>query len=608
MLMQVPAAIMLRRGPELRVEFQNAFSAHVLDQRGKTLRESWPDTDAAWLAQFERVTKHGETVVDIELPATRVSDGGQETTRYFDLTLAPWRLPDGTIDGVMTVSFDVTDRVQARRSAAVAEERRRLAFDAADVGTWRIDLLTKLSVRDAPMNRILGLAEVESTQPLSDWLERIHLDDRARVVAAMDAAPEAGSDYVQELRIVRPDGDIRWLRDVGRVVHDELGLPIAFTGATVDITERKHAEDAALAASRAKDEFLAMLGHELRNPLAPIVTALDVMRLRGDPATRERLMIERQVAHLTRLVDDLLDISRVTRGLIELERERVSIRDVVMKAIEIASPLMEQKGHHVDVALPKDLWVDGDPVRLAQVFANLLTNAARYTKAGGKIAIAAQREGDRIRVEVTDTGIGIPVEMLGPIFDLFVQGGRTVARSEGGLGIGLALVRTLVQMHGGEVAAASEGVGKGSTFTVELPALDRAAAVASPTPAPIREVQGLKVLVVDDNVDAAELLGEALRTFGHDVLIAHDGPQALQILDRFQPDAAVLDIGLPVMDGYELAQRLRERGLGSCRLIAVTGYGQKQDIDKSRQAGFHEHMTKPVDLRTLVRALDVTST
>ncbi|HVJ29538.1 MAG TPA: ATP-binding protein, partial [Gammaproteobacteria bacterium] len=533
---------------------------------------------------------------------------------YWDVSFAPWRLPDGRVDGVVSVLFDVTERVTALQRAEIADTRRRVALDAADVGTWRVDLGTRLDTRDAALNRILGLPEVETTQPMDDFVSRVHADDRPRVNAAIENAIAQNTDYSVEIRMVRPDGSVRWVRDIGRVVRDERNVPIAFTGAAADITDRKLAEsrsdqlaEAALAASRAKDEFMAMLSHELRNPLAPIVTALEIMKLRNDPSTKEREMIERQVAHLIRLVDDLLDISRVTRGMIELTRERLPVRDVISKAIEIASPLIEQKQHHIKIDVPSGLWVDGDAVRLAQVFANLLTNAARYTDPGGTIEVAASAERGRILVRVSDNGTGINAQMLPRVFDLFVQGGdRGRARSDGGLGIGLALVRNLLALHGGTVSAHSDGPGRGSSFTVELEAVDPELAQPSSDALPARlgPTTGRRILIVDDNADAASLLHDGLRIFGHDVAVAHDGPQALSLIGKFRPQAAVLDIGLPVMDGYELARQMRANGLTQCMFVALTGYGQEEDRARSAEAGFAAHLVKPVDLEHLAKVLE----
>jgi signal transduction histidine kinase len=361
------------------------------------------------------------------------------------------------------------------------------------------------------------------------------------------------------------------------------------------------------AASRAKDEFVAMLGHELRNPLSPIVTALEILALRGEAGTREHAVIKRQVHHLVRLVDDLLDVSRITRGKVALQREPLEIAEVVAQAVEMASPLLEQHRHRLEVDVPaRGLGVSGDRVRLAQVVSNLLNNAARYTPPGGNVQVRAAREGDEVVLSVSDDGRGLPAEMLSRVFDLFVQGPRTPDRHEGGLGIGLTVVRTLVVMHGGRVEARSDGPGRGSAFVVRLPCAAKATPAVEPRPADAgRAAQPLRVLVVDDNADAAELLASLFRARGHEVRVAFDGPGALAVVDGWRPQVAVLDIGLPVMDGYELAGRLRERlGAGAPPMFAVTGYGQERDAERSLEAGFRTHFVKPVDGAALLRAVE----
>jgi signal transduction histidine kinase/DNA-binding response OmpR family regulator len=375
-------------------------------------------------------------------------------------------------------------------------------------------------------------------------------------------------------------------------------------------------------ADRRKDEFLAMLGHELRNPLAPIMTALQLMALRGDTSNtrKEQQVIERQVRHLARLVDDLLDIARVTRGKIQINKQRLELASVIERALEVASPLFEERAHNLRLAVPRSgLVVDADPERLAQVVSNLLTNAAKYTNPGGSIALAAEARDDRIIISVKDNGQGIAPELLPRIFDLFVQGQRTSERAQGGLGIGLALVQNLVELHGGHVHARSEGPGRGSEFVIELPA---ARDTLVPTPAPDTVLASQRprlesrILLVDDNVDAATALADVLTLLGHQVVVAHDGPQALAAAESFRADTALLDIGLPVMDGYELARLLRERWPDRAdqpgqpgqpgrpvRFVAITGYGQESDKERARAAGFDAHLVKPIDLAVLAALL-----
>ncbi|MEQ1726900.1 MAG: ATP-binding protein [Vicinamibacterales bacterium] len=363
---------------------------------------------------------------------------------------------------------------------------------------------------------------------------------------------------------------------------------------------RAEAEEANLA----KDQFLAMLGHELRNPLSPIVTALALLKMRGAPWTREHAVIERQVNHVSRLVNDLLDVSRITRRTLDLRKSPLRLADVITRATDIASPLLEERRQKLTVDVPAHLRVVGDEVRLAQVFGNLLANAAAYTPEGGSVSVRATQHGDSIAIDVSDTGRGIAPEMAPRIFDLFVQGPRTIDRREGGLGLGLAIARSLVDLHDGHIEARSAGVGRGSTFTVRLPAAPETAQ-ERPTVAPEPPTTPpLDILLVDDNADAAEMLSMLLTAQGHRVMTASDGPQALDRLTHAWPDVAILDIGLPVMDGYELARRIRDTpGNNPPRLIALTGYGQEEDLERSRQAGFAHHLVKPVDADELLRLI-----
>ena len=381
-----------------------------------------------------------------------------------------------------------------------------------------------------------------------------------------------------------------------------------------DVSELARARREAELASRTKDEFLAMLGHELRNPLAPILTALQLMRLRGGTALEhERTVIERQTRHLVRLVDDLLDVSRIARGKIELRRERVDVADAVAKAIEMASPLLEERQHRLDVRVPRGLFVIADPARLAQIVANLLTNAAKYTDAGGRVSVKASMDGDSVTFSVADTGIGIEPAMLARVFDMFAQERQTLDRTAGGLGLGLTIVRNMVQLHGGSVQARSDGRGKGSEFIVRLPAAvaahEAGAEALHPPAGPPAIPEGVPVLVVDDNADAAAMLREYVGSLGYRVTVALDGLAALRAADEYEPAIALLDIGLPVMDGFELARRFRESDRhAAMKLVAITGYGQETDRQRSRDAGFDAHLVKPVDMDQLEHLLSVLST
>jgi signal transduction histidine kinase/DNA-binding response OmpR family regulator len=363
-------------------------------------------------------------------------------------------------------------------------------------------------------------------------------------------------------------------------------------------------------AGRSKDQFLAILGHELRNPLAPILTALHLMKVRSnaESSENERAIIERQARHLSRLVDDLLDVSRATMGKVDLRREPLEVSTAILRAVEVAGHTIEAKKHHLTVnAQGAGLVVAGDPVRLAQVISNLLTNAAKYTDPGGHIDVDARREGPEIVIRVRDDGRGIAKERLSTIFDLFVQGDQPKADSQGGLGVGLTLVRSLVQLHGGKVEAYSEGPARGSEFVVRLPALDEAL-VTTMSVRPPRERRGpnrsRRVLVVDDNVDTAELLTEALRQEGHEVAQEHDGLGALVAAASFRPDLILLDIGLPGIDGFEVTRRIRaDPQFVKVRIVALTGYGQESDRAHTAAVGIDRHLIKPVEMETVLGAI-----
>jgi two-component system CheB/CheR fusion protein len=389
------------------------------------------------------------------------------------------------------------------------------------------------------------------------------------------------------------EGMSGWFRNMAVRLGD--GVAVCFS----DITERKNYEAALREADRRKDEFLAMLAHELRNPLAPIRNALEVIRRLdiADPRVAwTGDVVDRQLDHLTRLVDDLLDVSRITRGRVTLQTERLELSIVLARAIETVRPLVESREQQLVVEFTADLWVDGDLTRLSQVVSNLLNNASKFTDPGGRVVLAAERDGDEIVVRVRDDGLGLAADVLPHVFDLFVQADRSLDRTRGGLGIGLTLVRTLVELHGGQVSAHSAGPGCGSEFVVRLPAADRGTHAGS---APLEQPStggSMRVLVVDDNEDSAESMRLLLELGGHSARVVADGPSALEEALAFEPDAVLLDIGLPGMDGYAVARELRARPGGEkLLLVALTGYGQEDDRRRSLEAGIDHHLVKPVD-------------
>jgi PAS domain S-box-containing protein len=387
-----------------------------------------------------------------------------------------------------------------------------------------------------------------------------------------------------------------------------------YTGIVRDITERKRLEQEVrdrmqelAEADRQKNEFLAMLAHELRNPLAPMRNSLHLLKMQGaneEVTQHAREVMERQLQNLVRLVDDLLDLARIIRGQIDLRREEIDVAVAVARAIEIARPVVDAQGHELDVSLPDPaVWVDGDLLRLSQAIANLLTNAAKYTETAGRIALGVTREDGQAVIRVRDSGIGIGQEMLPRVFDLFVRGGERSARPQGGLGIGLTLVKRLVEMHGGSVTAASAGRGQGSEFVIRLPAIKvpaREGEPAEPAAAAASDGQRRRILVVDDNVDAAESISMILQLGGYEVRCVYDGLSVLAAARSYRPDAIVLDIGLPGISGYEVARLLRQQPeFQRTLLIAVTGYGQEADRRRSDEAGIDHHLTKPVDPEAL---------
>jgi PAS domain S-box-containing protein len=440
----------------------------------------------------------------------------------------------------------------------------------------------------------------EERMILSRLVRGEHIDHFETVRVSKDGRPIDLSVTISPIR----DGANRII-GASKVARDISERKRAETALRQNIEALERAESALREADRRKDEFLATLAHELRNPLAPIRNSLDILRLSGNSnATLGQVleMMERQVNHMVRLVDDLMEISRITRGKIEFRRERVELAGVIRSAVETSQPLINAGGHHLSVTIPPEsLTLDADAVRLAQVFANLLNNAAKYSDPGGRIGLTVRRENDSVLVSVKDNGIGISREMLPRVFEMFTQASTGHAGSHGGLGIGLTLVRSLVEMHGGRVTASSEGPGKGSEFVVRLPlAVGPALDVARPRTSTHAQTIPIRVLVVDDNRDGADSLGDLLERLGTEVQVVHDGPAALEALGRFKPSMVLMDIGMPEMSGYEVARRIRampeHREL---MLVALTGWGQEEDRRRSRQAGFDFHLTKPTHMFAL---------
>ena len=506
------------------------------------------------------------------------------------------------------MALDITDRMRAEIALQEREEQFRALFEQTSAGVAQMDLAGRfLMVNDRYCQIVSRSREDLMGLRLHDVT---HPDDLPRQVRQFEGLVRGdNSDFTIENRYLRPDGSTVWVNNSVSLVRDSSGQPQFVLASVTDVTERNRAEKTAREASRQRDAFLAVLGHELRNPLSPMLSALQIMRLRGVEG-RELEILEHQVAHMRRLVDDLLDVSRITTGKVHLRMEEVDVANVVARAVDIAAPLIGQRNHKLQVQIPKGAFgVRADAVRLTQIVANLLHNAAKFSDEGSIIAISATNVEGTIRLSVRDDGIGIAPEMLATIFDDFVQHPEALDRSRGGLGLGLAIVKNLVRQHGGRVSAHSDGAGKGSEFVVELPAVPLTGQ-APVTPASTRpdweSRRRARILVVDDNRDAAETIHEGLLHHGYLVEVAFDAATALRIAKEFKPAVALLDIGMPVMDGYQLAGLLKgmDELNGAVRLVAVTGFGQPSDRERALAAGFDRHLVKPVDLKTLTRVIE----
>jgi PAS domain S-box-containing protein len=529
-------------------------------------------------------------------------------------------------DDEVRLAEQVAQRTWATLENARAQEALResrdvlsLAMRGGRMGAWSREYESDRAWWSRELAEIFGLEEgFAGTR--QDFLDMLHPEDRNRVKETLEQALLNHTDYVIEYRFRHSSGEWRWMEGRGRAVYKSDGTPSVTYGLGIDITERKRSEDerrrlnAELAdALRRKDEFLATLAHELRNPLAPIVTALEVLRVKS-PADRQmrwsRDVIERQVRHMTRLVDDLLDVARISTGKAQLRRERIDLATVVHHAVESVRSVIDAAEHKLTVVLPpQPMILDADPTRLSQILANLLSNAAKYTPHGGNLSLTAQQEGNEVVIAVADNGIGLSPADLDRIFSMFAQVAPAIDRSQGGLGIGLALSRGLVELHGGSITASSEGLHLGSTFTVRLPLTDAKPAQQpqplADAPEQARGSQSHRILVVDDNVDAAQSLAMLLELDGHETAMAHDGQRALELAQSFHPQVILLDIGLPLMNGYEVAHRVREQPWGrTIQLIAVTGWGQEQDRQQAVAAGFDHHLTKPLDPARLASLLE----
>ena len=504
---------------------------------------------------------------------------------------------------------------QTQNALRDSEERFRQLTDNIEDVFWMFSVPARsLEYVSPAYARIWGRSVDTLEREPASWLDAVHPDDRAHVSALWTGLRER-PHYEAEFRIVVGDGTSRWVRDRLFPVRDGRDEVYRVARVTSDITRRKEMESLLRAADSNKNEFLATLAHELRNPLSPIRNAAALLGATGTGAAerqaRAREVITRQVDHLAHLVDDLLDVARISEGKIALRKEEVELGGVIAQAIETAGPLIHGREHSLQVVFPdaarqQQIWVEGDPVRLAQSMGNLLHNAAKFTPKGGRIRLEVKVDGDTVHIAVIDNGIGIDADSLPRIFGMFAQAAVPPDRAPEGLGIGLSLVSRLLEMHGGQLHAESPGIGMGSTFTVELPVLrvTGAAADQSAQEEAAAPAAGLRVLLVDDNIDAMEMMGFLLAEMGHQAWTTHDASQIVTLALQHRPQVMVLDIGLPGADGYELARMIKAHPeLKHTRLVAHTGYGSPEDRRKAQEAGFDAHLVKPAELDDLEKAL-----
>jgi PAS domain S-box-containing protein len=527
--------------------------------------------------------------------------------RWVHLRSAPRALSDGRVvwDGIY---IDVTKQKHAEEALLESVERLGLAQQAGQIGVFDWIVPEGRVIWNAEEQLIFGLTPGTFEGTVEAWAKRLVPEDAERMQREMREAMERRDGQMTfAFRIVTPAGAQRWIEGAGRFTYAADGAPLRMIGVNVDVTERTEAENALRAADRRKGEFLAMLSHELRNPMAAMSNTLELCNTPdADAATLEwsRIVLRRQLTHLTRLVDDLLDVTRITSGKIQLRKERIDAAEVIDDSIAGLKPLFRERAQELHTSYPRDvLFVDVDRTRLEQILVNLLTNAAKYTPREGTIWLTASVDGSEVVFSIRDNGVGIPPETLGEMFELFAQGRRSIARSEGGLGLGLTIARTLVELHHGTIAAKSAGEGQGTEFIVRLPAATSSqeqSADSTPRAGAHTQLQNTRVLVVDDHVDTALSLARLLRARKNTVEVAHEGHGALRAAEAFGPDVILLDLGLPGIDGYEVAEQLRASETSRhATIIAISGYGQEEDRRRSADVGIDHHLVKPVSFAQL---------
>ena len=529
---------------------------------------------------------------------------------WANVVITALRDADGKLRGFAKITRDLTERRSQEERLRHSEERFRLLLEGLeDYAVCMLDPEGRVVSWNAGARKIMGYAPDEIVGQRYDRFFREDEREAGRPAEMLEAA-RVHRRHEDQLSLCRKDHAGYWAHLMLTALHDDSNVLRGFAMLVRDLSERKRMESLE-EQGRHLTEFLAMLAHELRNPLAPIRNAVAIMSaVDGLPqqVAWSRDVIERQTTQLARLVEDLLDVSRITRGKLRLQSQPMALDDALQRAVEASRPLIDARHHRLEVHVPPGLRVHGDMTRLTQVFLNLLNNAAKYTPEGGDIRLSAEAEGHDVVVRVRDNGVGIPKALIESVFDLFAQGERTLDRSEGGLGIGLTLARRIVALHGGSIAARSDGPGRGAEFEVRLPRYASDMPVVAPDASQGRRPQGARraILVVDDNVDSANSMAMLLRMGGHEVEVAHDGPSALDRVSAHAPDIVLLDIGLPGMSGYQVAEAMREK-LGRDhvpRIYAMTGYGQEHDRDRSRESGFDGHLVKPVLPDELFRLIE----
>ena len=522
--------------------------------------------------------------------------------RWVETYAAPYFSPGGDFLGMVGSSPDITEQIAAEQALRESETRFRDMADNASVAIWVTGPDGSCSFLSKCWYEMTG--QSPATALGFGWTDAIHPDDRAPAKEAFLSANARREKFRLEYRLRSKDGKYKWVIDAATPRFDDSGTFIGYIGSVLDISERKKAEESLQQAARRKDEFIATLAHELRNPLAPLRNALELMRVAGDDSAillHARELMERQVKHIVRLIDDLLDVSRITSGKLHLQLERVQLLDILSSAVEIAMPLIQARKHDLTVSttgLP--IWVECDTARLTQAFGNVLANAAKFTPAGGRIDVSVSLEEGRACIRIRDNGIGIPADKLESIFEMFSQLHDRADGREGGLGIGLHLVKRLVELHNGTVTASSAGANQGTEIRIVLPVSDMDSEQEHGEPAEQARTVSRKVLVVDDNTDAADSIAMVLNVLGHEARAVYDGVSGFSAALEFEPDIVLLDLDMPNVSGYDVARQIKATAWGKTILVAaLTGYGQEEDRRETAAAGFDCHFVKPIDPKDL---------